>query len=131
MGAAAASETQPRVEDVKAKGEKFAADLGGIFERILLENALREAFKIKDELVGSLGEKEFFGYKLQGSVSEFRQRQSRFFNTLLTAARLDQKDSRLRALAQWGQETKVIIPGESAFGEPILSRSQRDDLSLD
>lgn len=62
-------------------------------------------------------------------VTQFNSLKAEFYGLLVEAAHLDKKDSRIKQLAKWGNETKVIYPDES-FGVEIITTQQLWDLDL-
>lgn len=63
-------------------------------------------------------------------VAQFNALKSEFATLLAYGAQLNNKDKRIKAMAEWGQDTDVIYPGET-FGEEIITYSQLRDLKLE
>ena len=57
-------------------------------------------------------------------VTQFNSLKTEFYGLLVEASHLDKKDKRWKALAEWGNGTKVIYPGGSKFGEEIITTEQ-------
>ncbi|MEK6707053.1 MAG: hypothetical protein AABZ06_14845 [Bdellovibrionota bacterium] len=62
-------------------------------------------------------------------VTQFNSLKTEFYGLLVEAAHLDSTDSRIKSLAKWGNDTKVIYPGET-FGNEIITDNQLRDLGL-
>ncbi|OGQ13663.1 MAG: hypothetical protein A3B70_05645 [Deltaproteobacteria bacterium RIFCSPHIGHO2_02_FULL_40_11] len=60
-------------------------------------------------------------------VTQFNSLKTEFYGLLVEASHLDKKDRRWQALAEWGNNTKVIYPGES-FGKEIITWEQKIEL---
>lgn len=62
-------------------------------------------------------------------VTQFNSLKAEFYGLLVEAAHLDTRDSRIKQLAKWGNETEIIYPGQS-FGVEIITTKQLRDLDL-
>jgi hypothetical protein len=62
-------------------------------------------------------------------VTQFNSLKTEFYGLLIEAAHLNKSDSRIAALAKWGNDTQVIYPGET-FGIEIITTQQLRDLDL-
>lgn len=97
-----------------------------------LDRILRKAEKVQMKLGRYLGSKRHFAYRFndngrRDALGKFNALKAQYYTLLSKAAAIDHNDPRLIALAKWGNKTKVIYPGESKFGEPIISdRDYRD-----
>lgn len=117
-------------EILRGIGRGSSGSVGRILNNIALEKHVGEANAAKDALMGMFGARDLFGYELKGEISEFRVQQSKFYNAVSAAARADEGDvvdPRVKALVDWGRDTKVKVPGET-FGEQIITTQQYWDL---
>ncbi|MBI4386624.1 MAG: hypothetical protein HY551_04520 [Elusimicrobia bacterium] len=62
-------------------------------------------------------------------VTQFNSIKTEFYGVLLEAAHLDNTDNRLKGLAEWGHDTRVIYPSAS-FGESIIETTAYWNLNL-
>lgn len=62
-------------------------------------------------------------------TAEFNSLKTQFYTHLARWASIDRNDTALAAIAKWGNETKVIYPGET-FGTEIITTQQLWNLKL-
>lgn len=62
-------------------------------------------------------------------VTQFNALKTEFYGVLVQAAYYSKTDSRIKILAEWANNTKVIYPRET-FGEAIMSTTEKWSLNL-
>jgi hypothetical protein len=112
-----------------------------------IQPTLEEARRVQGLMQMFIGKKTFFGgYELNSDMdagdylqvrnatplAQFNALKSRFYALLSDAAAVDPSDPRVRQLANWARNTRVVTTDFSSItkGEPIFSEQEYADLGL-
>jgi len=98
----------------------FEAGASGFFEEIIKKLPFLGGVRAGGRITVNPGEE---------IITQFNSLKTEFYGLLVEAAHIDKTDSRLKNMAKWGSDTKVIYPGE-AFGEKIITTEQMWSLDI-